>query len=189
MNLILDVCLNFIKTTENERQKMLDDPKDFVQLALDTCDKQNSNIVKTQAAKALEAVCDNVDGTITHVIFFCIQALNLTLSKEKGKVPLSLNPEAFANIEQNTQVLEKSSFITNSKPDVIIETGITVIGLLSYVHSKESYKLVFSAIEQVLEYYIEDIIKCESKLILCRYSLFLGYMIDVLFKNHPEAFR
>jgi chaperonin cofactor prefoldin len=64
-NLILDVCFNFIKTTENERQQMIDDPKDFVNLALDTCDKQQSMIVKTQAAKVLEAICDNIDGAIT----------------------------------------------------------------------------------------------------------------------------
>lgn len=46
-NLILDVGLNFIKTTETERQDMYDNPANFVSLALDTCDKQKSNIVKT----------------------------------------------------------------------------------------------------------------------------------------------
>ncbi len=38
-NLILDVGLNFIKTTEAERQDMYDNPANFVALALDTCDK------------------------------------------------------------------------------------------------------------------------------------------------------
>lgn len=46
-NLILDVGLNFIKTTETERQDMYDNPANFVALALDTCDKQKSFIVKT----------------------------------------------------------------------------------------------------------------------------------------------
>ena len=39
-NLILDVAMNFIKTTETERQQMYDEPVEFVNLALDTCDKQ-----------------------------------------------------------------------------------------------------------------------------------------------------
>lgn len=38
-NLVLDVGLNLIKTTETERQQMYDDPQEFVNLALDTCDK------------------------------------------------------------------------------------------------------------------------------------------------------
>jgi hypothetical protein len=46
-NLIVDVGLNLIKTTESERQDMYDKPSDFVALALDCCDKQQSGIVKT----------------------------------------------------------------------------------------------------------------------------------------------
>lgn len=38
-NLVLDVGLNLIKTTESERQQMIDEPQEFVNLALDTCDK------------------------------------------------------------------------------------------------------------------------------------------------------
>jgi hypothetical protein len=45
--LILDVGFNLIKTTENERLMMSEQPSEFVNLALDTCDKQKSRIVKT----------------------------------------------------------------------------------------------------------------------------------------------
>jgi len=38
-NLIVDVGLNLIKTTETERQDMYDRPTEFVNIALDTCDK------------------------------------------------------------------------------------------------------------------------------------------------------
>lgn len=38
-NLVLDVGLNLIKTTEAERAQMVDEPVEFVGLALDTCDK------------------------------------------------------------------------------------------------------------------------------------------------------
>jgi len=102
---------------------------------------------------------------------------------------VAIDPSTFTDFDLNNQILQKCSFIANSKPDVVVETSILIIGLLSYVHSKEAYKMIFMAIEQVLVYYIEDIIKGDSKLVLCRYSLFLGYMIDVLFKQNPQAFK
>jgi chaperonin cofactor prefoldin len=71
-NLVLDVGLNLIKTTETERQQMYDDPQEFINLALDTCDKQQSNVVKTQAAKLFEGLCDNIDGAVTVTSYFCI---------------------------------------------------------------------------------------------------------------------
>jgi len=64
-----------------------------------------------------------------------------------------------------------------------------VLALLSYVHSKQAYHAVFDWIEKVFQYYINEILNNESKRIRVRYSLFLGYLIDVLFKNQPDAFR
>mmetsp|Transcript_24382 Transcript_24382/g.37784 ORF Transcript_24382/g.37784 Transcript_24382/m.37784 type:complete len:219 (-) Transcript_24382:1528-2184(-) len=168
---------------------MFDDPKDFVTLALDTCDKQSSNIVKTQAAKMFEAICDNIEGSISHSVFFCLQAMNLAISKEKGTQPLVFTADAFPFIEADTPLLENSSFLKNSKPDVVIETSILIIGLLSYVHSKEAFAKVFEAIETTLSHYVSDIVNSESPLIRCRYSLFLGYLVDVIYKTNVEAFK
>lgn len=50
---------------------MTKDPEQFVSLALDTCDKQQSKVVKTQAAKLLEAICDNIDGAVSFITLFC----------------------------------------------------------------------------------------------------------------------
>ena len=77
----------------------------------------------------------------------------------------------------------------NSKPDVVVESAITVLGLLSYVHSKQAYKSIFTWIERVFSYYVEEILHNDSKLIKVRYALFLGYLIDVLFKNDENAFK
>ena len=42
-------------------------------LALDCCDKQKSLVVKSQACKLLEHMCDNVDGAATCITTFaCI---------------------------------------------------------------------------------------------------------------------
>jgi hypothetical protein len=59
-----------LRTTKSEQQQMIDDPQEFVNLALDCCDKQKSYIVKTQAAKLLEAVCDNIDGAVYNITVY-----------------------------------------------------------------------------------------------------------------------
>lgn len=188
-NLILDVCLQMIKTTEIERQQMYDNPQEFVSLALDTCDRQKSYIIKTQAAKLIEALCDNIDGAVTLITFFCVTSLNLTLSKESGKEALNLGEYSININERHQQLCEGSSFMQHSKPDVIIDASITVLGLLSYVHSKNQYRNIFSIMESTLNYYIQEIINNESKLVKVRYALFLGYLVDMLYKDREDAFR
>jgi len=58
---------------------MFSDPEEFVSLALDTCDKQESDCIKTKAASLLEAMCDNIDGSVTTLVQFCSNALNYSL--------------------------------------------------------------------------------------------------------------
>jgi hypothetical protein len=79
--------------------------------------------------------------------------------------------------------------VKHSKPDVVVESSITVLGLLSYVHSKQAYKSIFAWIEKVFSYYVDEILNNDSKLIKVRYALFLGYLIDVLFKQDSNAFK
>ena len=188
-SLILDVGMNLIKCTETERMTMLNDPPDFVALALDTCDKQESMTVKTQAAKLFEGLCDNIDGAVTYTTYFCCHAINLTLSKERNKEMLEIT-DFSASIEQAHRVLvEGSTFVKNSKPDVVIESSILVLGALSYVHSKPAYRNIFSWTEKLFHYYIDDIIGNESVLVRARYCLFLGYLIDAFYKQQPQAFK
>lgn len=59
---------------------MRKDPEQFMNLALDTCDKQKSLVIKTQGAKLLEAICDNIDGAVSFVTIFCCQAINYALA-------------------------------------------------------------------------------------------------------------
>jgi len=77
-----------MQTTETEAQLIMNDPSEFVNLALDCCDKQKSEIVKTQACKLLEHICDNIDGATTCTTTFCCNALNLALKTvTTGVVP------------------------------------------------------------------------------------------------------
>lgn len=43
------------------------------------CDKQKSQVVKTQGAKLLESMCDNIDGVVSFVTLFTCQSICLAL--------------------------------------------------------------------------------------------------------------
>ncbi len=81
-SLIVGVSLNLMRTRESELQDMISDPESFVNLGLDTCDKQKSKVPKTQGAKLLEALCDNVDGAVSFLTLFCCQSINLAFGQE-----------------------------------------------------------------------------------------------------------
>jgi hypothetical protein len=113
----------------------------------------------------------------------------MTLSKESGKEAVNLSGFSISITEQHQQLCEGSSFMQHSKPDVIIDAAITVLGLLSYVHSKNQYSHIFAIMESTLNHYIQDIIGNESRLVRARYALFLGYLVDMLYKDREAAFR
>jgi hypothetical protein len=47
VHLIVSICLNLMQTTPSEAKLILNDPSEFVNVALDCCDKQKSGTVKT----------------------------------------------------------------------------------------------------------------------------------------------
>jgi len=76
---MVNLGFTFLRTTRTEREKMVTDSDDFVHLALDTCDKQKSGIIKTQAAKLIESLCDNIEGSTSFLAVFACKALNWAL--------------------------------------------------------------------------------------------------------------
>ena len=70
---------------------MYDEPQEFVNLALDTCEEQKSRTVKTQAAKLAEALVDNINGALTLIMFYSLQSMNKILAAESGKQILDLS--------------------------------------------------------------------------------------------------
>lgn len=68
--IITDVLLMFLVTSQNELEDAQEQPKEFMNFALDTCEKQESKNVKTQAAQCLEAFAQKVDGCISFISMF-----------------------------------------------------------------------------------------------------------------------
>ena len=79
----------------------------------------------------------------------------MTLAKESNKQPLEFNDFAANISNMHKDLIQTCSYIKHSKPDVIIESSILVLGLLSYVHSKKTYVNIFTQIEKVFIYYID----------------------------------
>lgn len=75
-----------MRTGQTEMKEMLEDPDSFVNLALDTCDKQKSRVVKTQGAKLVETLCDNVDGAVSFLTLFTCQSLALAYDPQSGAI-------------------------------------------------------------------------------------------------------
>ena len=60
--LITEILLMYLTTPEKERIDAEEAPTEFLNLALDVCDRQESMTIKSQAAKCLESLCTKVDG-------------------------------------------------------------------------------------------------------------------------------
>lgn len=74
--LLVDVAFVMMRTTASELLQMTKDAEQFINLALDTCDKQKSEVIKTQGAKLLESICDNIDGSVSFATQFSCWAIN-----------------------------------------------------------------------------------------------------------------
>ena len=66
-SLLIDVILPMLHTSKKEIFMMADEPEEFVNLSLDTVDKQISDIPKTAAASLLETFCDHIDGCTSFI--------------------------------------------------------------------------------------------------------------------------
>ncbi len=176
--LIVDVILPLLKSTEEEKDSLINDPQNFVNLALDTCDKQSSDIPKTEAAKLLEALCDHIDGALTFTAFFCCESIRYaarawTLEEAKKNPVLST-------------YITTSRLLTKSSQEDIIETCLMAMTDISY--STPSRKDIFLLFEKVLSENFSAIFDTASPLIKCRAALMLGYYADNLFQQDHALF-
>lgn len=123
--LMSDIVLVMLRTTKKEKDWIATDPQNFVNLALDVCEKQESETCKTEAAKLLEALCDHIDGCLTLVTILCTQTIQYAC---KGGLQ-----EQLAQYSALAQFGGTSPFITKSTPELLIETCIVVMTDISYL--------------------------------------------------------
>jgi len=190
--MIVSVCLNLMRTMTQEADLLLSDPQEFTNMALDCCDKQKSEIIKTHACKLLENMCDNVDGATTVVTTFCCNAMHLALNNGQAN-PIA--PEGLWNMEQDT-------FIAGTNPNIVAETCILALTVISYILPKRTDLVPY--FEQTFALNADKLIQrvhldaskqsdptevATAVLLRSRLSLLLGYYADMLFVEDSAVFQ
>jgi hypothetical protein len=175
--IIVNVGLTFLKTTAGERVKMVEDSDDFVHLALDTCDKQKSGIVKSQAAKILEGLCDNIEGSTSFMAVFTCKALTWAL---KGKPQVSTGDD----LEVLMPFLD-SYMMANFQPEDIADVCMLALTMVSYIIPKRADLVMI--FDQSLSQNFDIITSTENILLRSRMCLLLGYYADMIFMPSVNA--
>lgn len=117
-----------MRTSASEEESLLNNPEEFVKLALDTCDRQIMYSYKTAAAKLLETVCDNIDGFETIVSLLVLQIIGFSI-KFENLDDLDAN---FPNLIN----FKPTIFISKTERHTRIETCLVALSVLSYLTPK-----------------------------------------------------
>lgn len=119
-NIVVQICLNQIKLTKSEAENMANDPQEYINFSLDCCDKQTSQVPKTQACKLIESMCDNVDGAVTFISNLACSAITLAL-------------QGPGQLQDHTIMEYKNEAFFQSDPVLIVDTCLLVFTVMSYI--------------------------------------------------------
>eukprot|EP00826_Nyctotherus_ovalis_P038153 TRINITY_DN355_c0_g4_i1.p1 TRINITY_DN355_c0_g4~~TRINITY_DN355_c0_g4_i1.p1 ORF type:complete len:979 (+),score=242.38 TRINITY_DN355_c0_g4_i1:128-3064(+) len=175
--LLIDVIFLLMRSTQQEKQMLVTEPQEFINLGLDTCDKQSSHIPKTEAAKLLESICDHIDGAVTYVMRFCCEAARCAIATQPAE---ELKQSPLLGQFQN-------NFLTKSTPEEIVETCLIVMADLSYAITTRND--VFLLLENLMRERFKELFTSPSVLIRCRLALLLEYYIDKIYEGTPKLFE
>ncbi len=127
-SIIVDILLVLLRSSEKDHKAMQSDPENFVNLAVDTCDKQCSETYKTEAARLLRNVCERVDGCLSFTSVFCGETIKYAC--RDGEV------ESLGQYPLLSQFSAQSIFIRHSSPVLLCETSILAISDLETLLGK-----------------------------------------------------
>ena len=177
--IICDVLLMLLTTSNKEEIDAIEDPKEFINLAIDVCDKQESKTIKTQAAKWLEAFADKIDGWISFLSMFCIQAIDWYINGCQNNIQSQMNYLVLIEFF-------KHRFLNSNRPEIIIETWLMSLTIVSYLLPKRVD--IIAALDVILKRDLEGLIISHA-LVQARLAIFLGYFADILFRGDDEKFK
>ncbi|CAD8163781.1 unnamed protein product [Paramecium octaurelia] len=178
--LITDVIYPFLITSQKEYQQMKDQPEEFVNLALDTVDKQESDVPKTAAASLLETLCDHIDGSTTFLANLAViisqDSINMITNN-----PVQLKEQQVAFV----QALQDKKLFKEYTPVDRIESSLVILTIMSYLIQKR-FDIVL-LMEQLLTDNLLFFQSIQEQIIKLRLSLFFGYYCDNLFKKDTQS--
>eukprot|EP00826_Nyctotherus_ovalis_P055575 TRINITY_DN7392_c0_g1_i17.p1 TRINITY_DN7392_c0_g1~~TRINITY_DN7392_c0_g1_i17.p1 ORF type:complete len:832 (+),score=218.67 TRINITY_DN7392_c0_g1_i17:572-3067(+) len=174
--IVLDICFVLIRATEREKALLEGDPAEFVSLGLDVCGKQKSKVVKTEAAKLLEGLCDSIDGVASFCFKFCCESIRFVVQNwdlPTTKANAILGP-----------FIETSVFLLTSSKEELLETSLTVLTVISYLGNSR-LELIEMTDATITENFI-GLFGNGSSLIRCRVALITSYLGTELFVVNPN---
>ena len=139
-------------------------------------------VVKTQAAKLLEVLCDKVDGSVSLTAMVCFSFLDLFLSDDCQDVKQALEGNTYMSLKEfhHLEILKKS-------PEEVIEVSLLTLTIMSYNISKRPKDLL-RLINAILHKYIDKLVK-GPPIMQSRFSLLLSFYFDVIFLQEDDSFK
>ena len=166
--LFIQVVLPYMKLSEKEREDMEGEPKEFVNYSLDICQKQLSRTYKSQAAKLLENLADNVDGLLSFAAELLTQFMTSVVTGE-------VTVQAYV-----ADVLSKFGLHFTSDEE-LLDVCLICLSVLSYAVVKRGE--LMAALDSVVGPYLPRLLEHPSTLVKNRVCLFLSFYLDQLFLN------
>lgn len=157
---------------------MVEEPEEFVNLALDTVDKQSSEVPKTAAAQLLEMLCDHIDGSTSFIAQLCAMVVNHAVAVLGGQGDSIGDPNSPYHILKE---LQPRYFFTRMGPVQRIEACLVVVTVMSYLLSRRSdlIALLEDLLSKNFAFFADPAL---DPLVTVRLCLFIGYYCDNLFK-------
>ena len=84
------------------------------------------------------------------------------------------------------EIYENSAYLQNGTPEEHIDTCLVSLTIMSYVLPKKPQ--ISNEFVKTIDAVTQVILDRDSHLLECRLSLFLGYYIDILYRNDDSTF-
>lgn len=163
----------YLKLTEKEKEDMDTDHKEFVNYSIDICQKQKSRTFKSQAARLLESIVDNVDGMLTFTVNLNLEILQSILtgsSQTQVKETLAKFNLAFTSDEE------------------LLDVCLLSTSVMSYAVVKRDDLL--QMIDKLMIEHLDKFINAGTTILIRnRFCLFLGFYLDMLFTTVQRTVR
>ena len=158
--LITKLIPNALHLTSLDKEQVLQSPNEFVDAGFDICERQESETVKTTAAKLLEILCDNIDGSLTFLVNTILTLLVSTLSGN------------------NTLITEELSYMYSLDQESKIDCCILMLSTVSYTVSKRHDLL--SLLNHFFTLHFSILVNANSDIIQSRLCLFYYFYAEHL---------
>ena len=81
LEIFIQIIIPILKINQEDRKNLIEDPSEFICMSMELCEDLESENLKTEAAKLLLGITQNVDGMLTFVIDFVLTLVEKVAGK------------------------------------------------------------------------------------------------------------